>query len=119
MPCPGHTVTEWVSTGLDANQYHSMPQASGGPWPSPPAYTLVMVRGHAFLHLGFLSLHPGPWVTFEDGAGRTELQPHPEAGRQFLSSARERLVPKQRGVQKGNGIRQKGGHVLVLTEEKL
>lgn len=53
------------------------------------------------------------------GAGRTELQPHPEAGRQFLSSARERLVPNQRGVQKGNGIRQKEGDVLVLTEEKL
>lgn len=61
----------------------------------------------------------GPGSLFEDGAGRTELQPHPEAGRQFLSSARERLVPKQRGVQKGNGIRQKEGHVLVLTEEKL
>lgn len=105
--CPGPA--EWASVGLDANQYHSVPQACSGPWPSSPVYILVMVRGHAILHLGFLSLHPGPRVAFEDGAGRAELQPFPEAGRQFLSSARERLVPNQRGVQKGNGkVREKG-----------
>lgn len=57
---PGHMVAEWVSTGLDANQYHSLPQASSGPRPLPPASTLVRVRGQAGLHLGFLPLHPGP-----------------------------------------------------------
>lgn len=46
--------------GLDANQYHVLPQASSGPWPSPPASTLVRGRGQAGLHLGFLPLHPGP-----------------------------------------------------------
>lgn len=130
MSCPGTQGWPWSHggrggiyrhLGLDANQYHSLPQASGGPWPSPPASTLVRVRGQAGLHLGFLPLHAGcrtPGSPFSTGLGGQSCSLTPEAGRQFLSSAREGLVPNQRGVQKGNGVRPKED-VLVLTEEKL
>lgn len=58
-----------------------------------------------------------PGSPFRMGLGGQNYSLTPEAGGQFLSSARESLVPNQRGVQKGNGIRQKKV-VLVLTEEK-
>ena len=116
----GHTVAEWASTGLDANWYHSLPQASSGPWPSPPACTTDEGEGIGqFAPWLPAPSSRAPGSLFKDGPGRTELQPHPETGRQFLSSARESLVPNQRGVQKRNGIRQKEEDALVLTEEKL
>lgn len=34
---PGHMVAEQVSLRLDANQYHTLPCASGGPWPCHPS----------------------------------------------------------------------------------
>lgn len=68
----------------------------------------------------------GPLVAVEVRPGRTEPQPHQEAGGRFLSSAstwmgtvpRRGLVLNQRDVRRGDGVRQKE-EVLVLTEEKL
>lgn len=123
--CLGLALVTWWQSGC---QPVSLP-AWGEQWPlalPPPACTLV--RGQAALCLGFQPLSPGPpdRVAVEDWPGRTEPQPHPEAGGRFLSSAstwmgtvpRKRLVPNQKGVRRGDRIRQKED-VLVLTEEKL
>ena len=105
--CPGLALVTWWQSGC---QPVPLP-AWGEQWPlalPPPACTLV--RGQAALCLGFQPLCPGPpdRVAVEDGPGRTEPQPHPEAGGRFLSSAStwmgtvpRKIGPKPEGCPEG------------------
>lgn len=122
-------VTWWQSRriSLDANQYHSLPCKSSGPWPLRPRPHTGEGEGIGCSpHFGVLAPSPGPHRSLLRMGMGGQPQLHPEAGRQSLSSAsswmgtvsREKMVPSQRGVWRGDGFRQKE-EVLVLTEKNL
>lgn len=104
--------------GLAASQYHWLPQASSGPWLSPPSSTLVRARGQADLHLGFLPLHPGPLGCISGWAGEDRAIASPRGRQTVPELSQGKLGPKPERCPeaKWNQVEE---DALVLTEEKL